>query len=218
VTTQPSDLIDAIQAVGSFAGTGLTIRVGELERSFLGCTHDDVHNRLAGADVSHRLLRSAQTLKQVAGEINVIIHALGILLVLPHILERGETVQSLSLGAGNTGKAFDLETSHRVAEFKFIQWRKKANVVRQNGLFKDFYLLAEYPTTKNKYVYVTDLTQPLKFLKGRRALRSVMSRHTGLWEEFQARYGNRFERVKEYYALKAHEVAVVSISDWLDPS
>lgn len=42
---------------------------------------------------------------------------------LPHILEPDERVESVSLGAGNTGRDFDLETNVRVAEFKFIHWR-----------------------------------------------------------------------------------------------
>jgi hypothetical protein len=217
MTAQPSDLLQAVHAVGAFAKAGLTHRVGELEQSFDGCSNQDVHHRLAGSEVTHDLLRSAQLLKQVAGEINVVIHAIGILLALPHILVPGETVQSLSLGAGNTGKAFDLETSHRVAEFKFIQWRLKSNVIRQNGLFKDFYLLAEHQTAKRKCVYVTDATQPLKFLKGKRALKSVMSRNTGLWEDFRARYGSQFTKVREYYATKADEVAVIAIHSWLNP-
>ncbi len=74
-------------------------------------------------NITASLLDSAFILKEVAGQINVIVHAVGILIALPHILREGEVIQSLSLGAGNTGKAFDLETDWRVAEFKFIQWR-----------------------------------------------------------------------------------------------
>jgi hypothetical protein len=43
-----------------------------------------------------------------------------------------------------TGRSFDLETSYRVAvaEFKFIRWQGGPESIRQNQLFKDFYLLA----------------------------------------------------------------------------
>ncbi|WP_283814259.1 hypothetical protein [Bradyrhizobium aeschynomenes] len=44
------------------------------------------------------------------------------MLCLPHILEEGEIVDYVSLGAGNTGRPFDLETNRRIAEFKFIHW------------------------------------------------------------------------------------------------
>ena len=53
-------------------------------------------------------------MKRLAGQINVTIHALGILMCLPHILEPDERVESVSLGAGNTGRDFDLETNVRV--------------------------------------------------------------------------------------------------------
>jgi hypothetical protein len=62
-------------------------------------------------------------MKQVAGQINVVIHALVILLCLPHILKDHEVIEYVSLGAGNTARAFDLETNQRVAEFKFIRWQ-----------------------------------------------------------------------------------------------
>jgi len=61
------------------------------------------------------VLGAAGLIKQLAGQINVVIHALGILLCLPHILRPGEVIEYVSLGAGNTGRAFDLETNLRVA-------------------------------------------------------------------------------------------------------
>jgi hypothetical protein len=69
-----------------------------------------------------------------------------------------------------------LETDRRVAEFKFIHWRGGADAIRQNSLFKDYYLLAEHPTKKRKELFVLDTTHPLKFLRGGRALRSVLSK------------------------------------------
>jgi hypothetical protein len=63
-----------------------------------------------------------------------VIHALGILLCLPHILRPGEVIDYVSLGAGNTGRAFDLETSLRVAEFKFIHGQGGPGSIRQNSL------------------------------------------------------------------------------------
>ena len=62
---------------------------------------------------------------------------------LPHTLEARGAVEYVSLGAGNTGREFDLETNRRIAEFKFIHWRGGAESIRQNQLFKDFYLVAE---------------------------------------------------------------------------
>lgn len=75
-------------------------------------------------------------------------------LCLPHILEPGELVEYASLGAGNTGRQFDLETNFCVAEFKFINWRGGPESIRQNSIFKDYFLLAEAPTPKRKYLYL----------------------------------------------------------------
>ena len=56
---------------------------------------------------------AALLVKRSAGQINVIVHAVGILVALRKILEPGELVQSLSIGAGNTGRAHDLENAIR---------------------------------------------------------------------------------------------------------
>jgi len=54
-------------------------------------------------------------------------------------LQSGEVVEQLSLGAGNSGKSFDLTTNQRVAEFKFIQWKGGSESARKREFFKDFY-------------------------------------------------------------------------------
>ena len=51
-------------------------------------------------------------------------------------------------------------------------------MIRQNALFKDFYLTAEHDSAERKYLYVMGIKQPLKFLNGGRALSSVLS-HCG---------------------------------------
>jgi hypothetical protein len=71
------------------------------------------------------VLGAAGLIKQLAGQINVVIHALGILLC--HILRPGEVIDYVSLGAGNSGRAFGLETNQRIAEFKFVHWQGGAH-------------------------------------------------------------------------------------------
>ena len=96
------------------------------------------------------------------GQINVVIHALGILLCLPHILRPGEVIDYVSLGAGNTGRAFDLETSLRIAEFKFIHWQGGPESIRQNSLFKDFYEMAEHETQNRPHNGKVPDARPVK--------------------------------------------------------
>jgi len=208
------DLVTAAKALEMFAKKRLTSRVAALETAFAGQGSVDAHSLLGQSAVTHELLASAYQLKRVAGEINVVIHAIGILLCLPHILEPDERVEYLSLGAGNTGKAFDLETNLRVAEFKFIHWRG-ADAVRQNGLFKDIYLLAEHVTTKRKFMYVLETGRPLDFLRGGRALSSVMAGNKKLRDRFQERYGDQFATVGDYFSAKGAVVALVSVAEFL---
>jgi len=151
----------------------------------------------------------------LAGQINVTIHALGILLCLPHILEQGETVEYVSLGAGNTGREFDLETNLRVAEFKFIRWRGGAESIRQNSIFKDYVLLAENLTPKRKYLYLVGTEHALKFLHGGRALSSVLSRNDKLQKMFSERFGSQFSKVRDYYGAHRDAVQIEDVSAWL---
>ncbi|WP_227672747.1 hypothetical protein, partial [Komagataeibacter sp. FXV3] len=153
--------------------------------------------------------------KRLAGQINVTIHALGILLCLPHILEPGERVEYASLGAGNTGRKFDLETNLRVAEFKFIKWRGGPESIRQNGVFKDYLLLAADNTTKRKYLYLLGTRHALRFLRGGRALSSILSRNSKLQKMFSAEFGDKFQTVGEYYAAHADAVQIEDVSPWL---
>ena len=160
-------------------------------------------------------LAAAAEMKRLAGQINVTIHALGILLCLPHILEPNELVEYVSLGAGNTGREFDLETNLRVAEFKFIRWRGGAESIRQNSVFKDYLLLAEHPTAKRKYLYLLGTGHALRFLRGGRALSSVLSRNDKLQKLFAERFGETFRTVGDYYAVHASAVQIEDVSPWL---
>jgi hypothetical protein len=210
-----TDLLKAILDLHGFTGSSLTRRIAALESALMNADAGSCSAILNRESVSRELLSGAYLLKRAAGQINVVIHALGILFVVPHILESGERIEYLSLGAGNTGRAFDLETTHRVAEFKFIHWQGGAETIRQNALFKDYYLLAEHSTPKRKYLYVLGTEHPLRFLRSGRSLKSIMSRNNMLWAEFQNRFGDRFSTVGEYFAYRQDDVCVVDISAML---
>jgi hypothetical protein len=158
----------------------------------------ELQTLLGGAAATDDAIAGAGELKRIAGQIYVAIHALGILLTLPHLLEPGESIEYVSLGAGNTGRRFDLETDRRVAEFKFIRWRGGSESIRQNALFKDFFLLAEHPTRKRKYIYVLETERPLRFLNGRRALSSVL-KDARLAAAFREKHGERYHTVSDYF-------------------
>lgn len=146
------NLTDSISAIKSFRSTSLKNTLHSLESSFSGIPAMEVGKEIDSRGIDINLLAAAFKVKKAAGQINVIIHSLGILLSLPHILQPDEIVDALSLGAGNTGKDFDLVTNTRIAEFKFIQWQGGPESIRQNSIFKDFFYLAEEDTPKSRYL------------------------------------------------------------------
>jgi hypothetical protein len=206
---------DIVTALARFTGPNLTATLSRIEAAVQGVTAIDCQKFLEGDNVGREALSAAAELKRQAGQINVTIHALGILLCLPHLLEPGERVEYVSLGAGNTGRAFDLETNVRVAEFKFINWRGGSETIRQNSVFKDFLLLALNPTAKRKHLYLLGPDHALKFLRGGRALRSVLSRNDKLQRIFAERFGDTYRTVGDYYAAHADAVRIEDVSPWL---
>jgi len=206
---------EAADALQKFAGGNLTKALANVEASLKGVTNDSCASVLVHCGAQKEVLAAAGMMKRIAGQINVVIHAVGILLCLEHILERGETIEYVSLGAGNTGKAFDLETNQRVAEFKFIRWQGGPEVIRQNSLFKDFFNLVEHQTAKRKYLYVLGTEHPLKFFRSRRSISSVLSRHVGLNEQFQSKYGSQYATVTDYYTPRKDAVTIVDVSPWV---
>jgi hypothetical protein len=170
---------------------------------------------LTSSGAEAEVLGAAGLIKQLAGQINVVIHALGILLCLPRILQADEVIEYVSLGAGNTGRAFDLETNRRIAEFKFIHWQGGPESIRQNALFKDFYEMADYDTAKEKYLYVLGTAHAEKFFNGGRALSSVLSRNEKLRTDFSEKFGDRYRTVRDFYLPRKGLVVIQDVSPFV---
>jgi hypothetical protein len=206
------DLADVLEALDRFYGDrGLTERIATLEYLVRGVGAHEASEVLTTEGVVDDTLAGALAIKRLSGQINVVVHALGILLALPVILEEGEMVEEVSLGAGNTGRAFDLTTNRRVAEFKFINWRG-ADTIRQNTLFVDLYHLAEAETDKRRDLYVTDLVIPTRFLQGGRAIGSVLTKHGTVSAAFFERHGDRYRVVRDYWDDVKDRVNLVDIT------
>jgi hypothetical protein len=148
------NLDKAYNKVRNFKVGSLNIRIASLEGDLKDMSKSTLESSYARHNVDAALLYSALELKEAAAQIDEIVHATGFLLSLPHILCDGETVEQLSLAAGNTGRSFDLETDLRIAEFKFISWQGASDAVRQDSLFRAFFSLAEASTPKERYLYV----------------------------------------------------------------
>jgi hypothetical protein len=210
-----SGLEESWALLESFRAGSLGKSVSKIENKLVGLTKSEVSSHLGQFGVSMELLLAALLIKRHAGQINEIVHAIGILLALPHILDDGEVVEGLSLAAGNTGKGFDLETTKRIAEFTFINWQGGAEVIRQNKIFKDFYFLAEAETNKQRELYVVGTFHPSKFFEGGRALLPILKGNGKLGESFLAKYGERIKTVRDYYLLRKHLVAIRDLGEFI---
>lgn len=208
------NLDEVLAALTSFSAPGeLTRRISELEQSLASETREQAASRLAVEQIDGSLFEAALTLKRLAGRINDIVHAVGILVSLPYVLAPGEVIESLSLASGNTGRPFDLATDKQVAEFKFIEWRGGAESIRQNSLFIDLFNLVSYATAKRRVIYVLSKREPLRFLNNRRALSSVLSKNAAVALHFRELHGERFPTVRDYYATVQDLVEIVDLAD-----
>ena len=191
----------------------LTTRISKLETNLIGANSNLVSKIIPQEEIDMDMLRAALEVKKSISQIDVVIHSLGIINVLPYILEADEKVEYLSLGAGNTGKKFDVETDRRIAEFKFINWSGNSDTIRQNTTFKDFFELVEYNTDKMKFLYIFDKEKVLKFFNNNRALTSILSKNEATKKHFFGLYGNKYTTVSQYYNDKMNMVDIVDLYD-----
>jgi hypothetical protein len=189
--------------------------LARIEALLRGASQDNYDIVLSTCGAKTGVLSAAAMLKRLAGQVNVVIHALGILLCLPRILEQGETIEYVSLGAGNTGREFDLETKRRIAEFKFIHWQGGPESIRQNALFKDFYEMVEHATDKQRFLYVLGTQHVNKFFNGGPALSSVLSRNVKLRQTFTEKYGDSYLKVRDYYVPRRDIVVIQDVSEFV---
>lgn len=211
----PIPIAQAIELLQAFRGADLTQTIYLIENSMKGIPAEEYEAVLASSKAKAEILGAAGLIKRLTGQINVVIHALGILLCLPHILRPGEIIEYVSLGAGNTGRAFDLETSQRIAEFKFIHWRGGPESIRQNSLFKDFYQMAEHTTTKEKYLYVLGTKHSEIFFNGGRAISSVLKGNVTVRNKFHEKFGEQYTTVRDYYLPRKAHVKIQDVSPFV---
>lgn len=211
------DLTDALAQLDTFARPAhLTRRITDLERAYQGQTGGTTDRLLADHGIQAATLDAAIAVKRAAGQINVAIHALGILMALPRLLESDEKITYISLGAGNTGRPFDLETDRRVAEFKFISWRGGAEAIRQNSVFIDLLNLLQDKSGRQRLMYLLDKDVPMRFLQGNRSISSVLSKSSRAAALFTGQYGTQYSRVSEWFAAEVKgNIEIVDLNEVL---
>jgi ribosomal protein L35 len=205
------DLVKSARRIQGFKGGSLKTQISNLEHESIGKDTKKIQALCSENMINDNLLHSAIAIKKASNQIHEVIHAIGIMLLLPRILQRGERIKYLSLAAGNTGKKFDLKTNKRIAEFKFMDWKGGAETARKYSLFKDFFFLAEEKKSKNRYLYVLGLDYPLQFLNSDKSISSILNRNAKLLKKFRKLY--RFTEVKEYYDHRKKRVKIIDINE-----
>lgn len=210
-------LLEDIQAILTLFGASPTLALRKIERQLplLAPGPNQVTAYLENRSIKETALGSAQNMRANLGQLDVITHALGILLSLPGLLDDDEQLVELSLGAGNTGKGFDLVTDKRIAEFKLIEWKGGPESIRQNSVFQDFLKLLWDESGKRKQLYLNGTEIALKFFKGGRALSSVLSRNNRLMQGFNGRYGSEFRTVGEFFVKYQNSVEIIDLRDMI---
>jgi hypothetical protein len=197
----PEAVVDALGRVARFRGGNLAVVVASLERLVAGQSRQGLESLLAQELVTIKLLRAAVLVKRAAGQIDAVVHTAGMLLYLPELLEDDEQIQVVSLGAGNTGKAFDLVTDRRIAEFTFIDWKGGSESIRKQKLFKDFYQLAESGTAKRRYLYFLGDDYAPKVFRSRSSCKGMLRKFAILRDAFLQHYEPTLS-VRDYYDAK----------------
>jgi len=204
-----------VESLNGFIGSGLKNKIRHSEKAVINHDRTNLKDIIIELGISSDILTNASAYKKALGQIATSIHAMGILRCLPEIIEDGERIEYVSLGAGNTGREWDLETNERIAEFKFINWKGGSESVRQNSIFKDFFALETNKSSKKKYLYSLGADHPMKFFNSSRSIASVVSRNNALKTKFEDIYGDKYKTVTEYFEQKRDVVEIVDVSNWV---
>lgn len=109
---------------------GLGQRIAALEHDLAGKDRDSVAAIVSSHGVAPDTLAASLLTRESLGKLSDLIHAVGIALALPHILEPGEVLKTPSLAAGNDpGRLYDVETDRRAIEFSWLAGPPRATAL-----------------------------------------------------------------------------------------
>lgn len=206
-------LDDAVALLlGFLSGAPLTEVIASLERAVDGKRSDEAAAEIDAAGIGARLFEAAVVTRDNLGRLNDLIHAVGISLAIPHVLEPGERITNRpSLAAGNDpSRPYDLETDHRVAEFKFGVWTGR-DAMRKRQAFKDLVNLAADDSGRRRCLYVIG-QRPIRFQRTSGATASWgLDRTPATREVFKERFGDLSTSVCEFVATYGARVEVMDL-------
>ena len=202
------DINEAINIVKAFKKESVKEVLLDLQKTDLTNSTNDFEN----------IFTSAKNIKEASAQIDEIVHASGIMLALSVWLNKNEEVQYLSLGAGNHKGHFDLETNHRIAEFKFGKWNENsANGLRRRGYFSNYISLLINENKRDKYFVVEDKKAFLKFMNGTAKWKNILSKNPTGFEKLEKFLVNNkaehIETVGEIYNQFIDKVIIVDYTE-----
>ncbi|MFF6783734.1 PE-PGRS family protein [Streptomyces sp. NPDC012510] len=210
---------EAVALLAGFLGAEpLTAAIASLERDLVGRPVREVGDMAAARGFGPELMVAALTVRERLGRLNDLIHAAGIVLALPHLLEDGEEISVRpSLAAGNDPRRpFDLETDRRVAEFKLARWRG-ADAMRKRQTFKDLVMLAADRTGRRAELFVVG-PEPGRFLSTSKATAAwALDRTLHARRVFEESFGSLDVSVAQFTERHAGHVEVTDLCDVLPP-
>ena len=212
VVADEMDVLTAVRVLEEFLDASqLTDTIRRLENGLAGADRAAAAQAATRAGVTAELLAAAVTVRARFGRINDLIHAAGIVLALPYLLDEGEKITTRpSLAAGNDpSRPYDLRTDRRAAEFKFSQW-KGADAMRKRNTFKDLVLLAAADAPRAELLVVGP--EPEVFLRTcRSSAEWGLDRAKAVRELFEERFGPLETTIAEFTATHASHVAITDV-------
>lgn len=211
VVTGEMNLQAAVGALDAFLRADtLTAAIGRLEYALEGAGRAEAVQAAQAAGVTADLLAAALTVRARLGRINDLVHAAGIALAIPGLLEDEERIITRpSLAAGNDAtRPYDLRTDRRAAEFKFAQW-KGADAMRKRQTFKDLVLLAASNAPRAELLVVG--TEPEHFLRTCTSSAAWGLERPRVRAEFESRFGSLEITIAEFTATHASHVVITDV-------
>jgi hypothetical protein len=212
----PTTIERAAETLLGFLKSGeLTKTIARLEYALDGKDGHALGVAASEAGITLDLLIATMAVRAELGRMSDLIHAAGIVLALPHLLEPSERVKGRpSLAAGNDpSRPFDLETDRRVAEFKLSVWLPGSNATRKRQTFKDLVGLALDTSGRRRQLYVLG-PQPARFLRGSisTAAWALDRSAESLKKRFVARFGSLDMPVSTFTATHGKAVEVIDLA------
>lgn len=214
---KPLDLALVSSVLTLLTAQPLTERVASMESALAGREAAELADVVGLSDLSWQTAATAMQVRSALGRINDLIHASVICSVIPRILVPGERITVRpSLAAGNDpSRPYDLETSHRIAEFKVAVWQGR-DTTRKRMLVADLVNLAMDERPLLKELYVVGARQAGFLTSSTSTMQWALQRSSqGLRDRFVNRYGSEPISIGSFTTSHGAAVRIIDLLDVL---